>query len=104
MVVLTSGLKLPYALAQQLIKMTFVLILQDCGGVLGLLFSDGRYAYFTMEDSLCCKLPQNKVVQFVTVPPLNALSVALFPQGTTDFSVYVNFCLSSYMRNYILEC
>lgn len=68
-----SGLKLPYALAQQLIKMTFVLILQDCGGVLGLLFSDGRYAYSTMEESLCCKLLQNKVVQFVTVPPLNAL-------------------------------
>ena len=76
-VVLTSGLKLPYALAQQLIKITFVLILQVCGGVLGLLFSDGRYAYFTMEESLCCKLLQNKVVQFVTVPPLNALCLLL---------------------------
>lgn len=78
--VLMSGSELPYALALRLIKMPFVLILQDRGGALGLLFSDGRYAYFITEDSVCCKPPQSEAVQFVAVvrvPPLNASCLLL---------------------------
>ena len=85
---LMSGLKIPYALALQLIKMPFVWILQDCRGALVLLFSDGKCAYFTMEDSLCCKPQQNEAVRFVTVvtvPPLNApcLLLAVFREQLT---------------------
>lgn len=68
---LMSGLKLPYALALQLIKMPFGLILQDCRAVLGLLFSDGRYASFTMQDSVVSlrKTKQNNLLLLLPSHP-----------------------------------